>query len=284
MATSQNGWPANDRDLTKSWKIPGTTRAIRLESGDAGFLLVHFAAWFDANIETIDTGELDDWGYAERPVRGGTDLSNHASGTAEDLNATRHPLAVRNTFSKAQMTRIREKLKEYDGVLRWGGDYKNRADEMHVEINASRARVAAVAKRLRGAPANPSTPGSKPVGATIHRSALQYAANGGYFHSGQAQALGEVLIFLGWYDRRGRARGGAVQVQFQRDIRVWKSFCEQAHNAKTAKAETEAWRLAGNQFKGIVKRVQALYGLTPDGIVGPKTGAVLANDNYNVVP
>jgi HK97 family phage portal protein len=30
----------------------------------------------------------DDWGYAERPIRGSTVVSNHASGTAIDLNAT----------------------------------------------------------------------------------------------------------------------------------------------------------------------------------------------------
>lgn len=284
MATSQNGWPANDRNLTKSWKIPGTTRAIRLESGDAGYVLVHFAAWFDANIEIIDTGELDDWGYAERPIRGSTTtLSNHASGTAEDLNATRHPLAVVNTFSKAQAAKIRAKLKEYDGVIRWGGDYNGRKDEMHFEINASKARVTAVAKKLRGQ-VTPPPVANRPIGATIHLSALNYAANGGYFHSGQAKALGEVLIFLGWYLRRGRARGGVVQVQFERDVRVWKAFCEQAHQAKTVKAEMEAWQKAGAQFKGIVRKVQGLYGLTADGIVGPKTGAVLAHDNYNVVP
>lgn len=152
MATSQNGWPANNRSLTKVWTIPGTSRTIRLEAGDAGFILCHFAAWFDKNIEDIEAGQLDDWGYAERPIRGGTTLSNHASGTAIDLNAVKHPLAAVGTFTPAQRDRIRAKLREYGGVIRWGGDYSGRKDEMHFEINASFARTREIATRLRNYP------------------------------------------------------------------------------------------------------------------------------------
>lgn len=135
MAVSQNGYTANDVALTQSWKIPGTTRAIRLRKGSPGALLVHFAAWFDKNVEDIEAGQLDDWGYAERPIRGSTTtLSNHASGTAMDLNATKHQLGARNTYTSAQMAKIRAELKNYQGCIRWGGDYQNRADEMHFEI------------------------------------------------------------------------------------------------------------------------------------------------------
>ena len=274
MATSQNGWPANNIGLTKSWKIPGTTRAVRLESGDAGYLLTDFAAWFDKNVESIDNDvEMDDWGYAERPIRGSTTtLSNHASGTAIDLNSTRHPLGVVNTFSVAQRARIREKLKDYDGVIRWGGDYKGRKDEMHFEINASKAAVARVASQLRGKPTPPPV-ADRPVGATIHRSYIQYAADGGFFRSGQQVALAEVLIFLGWYLRLGKAAGPETQAQYERDVRVWKQYCAGGN-----------WAKAGVQFKGIVKNLQARYGLEADGIFGPKTGAVMAGDNYHVIP
>lgn len=160
MPTSQNGWPANDINLTKVWTIPGTQRKLRLEKGDAGFLLCHFAAWFDKNIEDIDpeNQQLDDWGYAERPIRGSaTTLSNHAAGTAIDLNALKHPLGAVNTFTPAQRLKIRLKLKEYEGCLRWGGDYVSRKDEMHFEINAPASKVAAVARKLRS-PADDNTP------------------------------------------------------------------------------------------------------------------------------
>jgi hypothetical protein len=135
MAVSQNGYIANDITLTQSWKIPGTTRAVRLRKGAPGNLLVLFAAWFDKNVEDIEAGQLDDWGYAERPIRGSTTtLSNHASGTAVDLNSTKHPLGKRGTFTPAQAARIRAELLRYGGCIRWGGDYAGRPDEMHFEI------------------------------------------------------------------------------------------------------------------------------------------------------
>lgn len=151
MVTSQNGYSANDESLIKTWLIPGTTRKIRLRADDCGFLLTHFAAWFDKAIETIDNdGELDDWGYAERTVRGSaTTLSNHASGTAIDLNAPEHPLGVRGTFTETQEAMVRAQLRVYEGCIRWGGDYANRADEMHWEINRPYDEVARVARKLR---------------------------------------------------------------------------------------------------------------------------------------
>lgn len=159
VPTSQNGYPANNRDLTMQWTIPGTVRKINLSKGDPGFLLCHFAAWFDKNIEDIEEGQLDDWGYAERPIRGGTELSNHASGTAIDINAVKHPLGAVNTFTQAQRDKIRAKLKDYEGVIRWGGDYTGRKDEMHFEVNASLAKVESVAAKIRSNP-SPTTPSS----------------------------------------------------------------------------------------------------------------------------
>lgn len=155
MAVSQNGYVANDVTRTQSWKIPGTVRAVRLRKGSPGALLVHFAVWFDKNIEDIEAGELDDWGYAERPIRGGTTLSNHASGTALDLNSTKHPLGARGTFTKEKAAKIRAKLKDYDGCIRWGGDYTNRADEMHFEIDRDVAACDAALKKVT-APAPPT--------------------------------------------------------------------------------------------------------------------------------
>lgn len=149
MAKSQNGWEANNRSLVKQWTIPGTVRKITLEKGDAGYLLTHFAAWFDKNIEDIEAGQLDDWGYAERAIIDSTTLSNHASGTAIDINALKHPLSAVNTFNPEQRAAIRNKLKEYEGCIRWGGDYTGRKDDMHFEINASPAKVTAVANKLR---------------------------------------------------------------------------------------------------------------------------------------
>jgi hypothetical protein len=79
-------------------------------------------------------------------VRGSTDnLSNHSSGTAIDLNATEHPLGKVGTFPAEKVPMIRALAKKYS--LIWGGDYRNRKDEMHFEIAILPSKVeAAIAK------------------------------------------------------------------------------------------------------------------------------------------
>lgn len=68
--------------------------------------------------------------YNYRPVRGSSNLSNHAFGAAIDLDPERHPLGKRGgPFSKDKIV-VNAFKKE--GWL-WGGDYKSRADEMHME-------------------------------------------------------------------------------------------------------------------------------------------------------
>lgn len=162
--TSQNGWSANDRSVIGSFTVPGTRRLLAVRKGDVSVVLLDLAAWVHANIRPIDTGVLDDWGYAERTIRGSaTDLSNHASGTAIDLDATLHPLAVHGTWTAEEKTRIHARLALYDGVVRWGEDYDDpahggvrgsRIDGMHFEINAGAAAVKQVADRIRsGQPA-----------------------------------------------------------------------------------------------------------------------------------
>ena len=133
---SSNGWPAS-KDAAeigiKSFAIPGSSIKIRCAEKVAP-LLVALCADFHKLVEPIDEGTLDSWGYAFRPIRGQTEtLSNHSSGTAVDLNANAHPLGKRETFTMEQETMVRQIAAKYG--CRWGGDYKNRADEMHFEIS-----------------------------------------------------------------------------------------------------------------------------------------------------
>lgn len=146
---SANGWTAsknpNEIDI-KSFPVRGTDISLRAQAV-AGVILAAFAAEFHEKIEPIDKGQLDDWGYAYRPVRGQTTgLSNHASGTAIDLNATKHPLGKENTFTGVQVIRLRELVKKYG--LRWGGSYKSRKDEMHFEIIETPDQVKLRIKKL----------------------------------------------------------------------------------------------------------------------------------------
>lgn len=161
MASSQNGWTVLDGDTTgkpprlRAWVLPGIDRRLKARDGSAGFLLVHIALWFDEEVERIDVGQYDDWGWASRPIRGSTtETSNHASGTAIDLNATQHPRGVltTKTFSRAEITAIHNRLKLYSGCIRWGGDYKNTPDAMHFEIDKGMAAVEKKARSLSTSP------------------------------------------------------------------------------------------------------------------------------------
>ena len=139
MPISQNGWTANDYSLVSRRTVPGTNVGLTVRNGPAGDLLLEVAAQFDRYVQDIDNarGTLDDWGYAERPIIGGLELSNHASGTAIDLNATKWPLGSSPlvNLSPAQIMRLRQILSATGGVVRWGGDYSGRLDPMHFEIN-----------------------------------------------------------------------------------------------------------------------------------------------------
>lgn len=137
MAVSQNGWTANNRALVSRRQVPGTDVWLTVRNGTAGELLLWTATQIDKRVESIDNGRggIDDWGYAERPIRGGVELSNHASGTAIDLNAPRHPLGAVNTFNPSQRAEIRKIIAETSGAIRWGGDYVGRKDDMHFEID-----------------------------------------------------------------------------------------------------------------------------------------------------
>ena len=149
MLKSYNGYPAskdpNEIDI-KSYPVRGTDRRLKCASS-VGPLLAAFAAEFHELIEPIDEGTYDDWGYAFRMVRGTTDkLSCHSSGTAIDLNATKHPLGKIGTFPPEKVPMIRALAKKYG--VKWGGDFKSRADEMHFEIEVSAAKAKALIASL----------------------------------------------------------------------------------------------------------------------------------------
>jgi hypothetical protein len=147
--TSYNGYPASKdpKEIgVKSYPVKGTALKLRCAES-VGPLLAAFAAEFHELIEPIDNGGLDDWGYAFRMVRGTTDkLSNHSSGTAIDLNATRHALGKVGTFPAEKVPMIRALAKKYG--LKWGGDYVNRKDEMHFEVEVSATKAKELITKL----------------------------------------------------------------------------------------------------------------------------------------
>lgn len=153
---SQNGWTVIKSSTSANlvtYKVPGTKSGLVLRKGDAGVLLVDFANWYNTHVEKLSlyrAGHGDEWGYYYRDIRGSSTWSNHASGTAIDLNATRHPLGTTaaHSFTKKQIAAIHARLKRYSAVIRWGGDYTGRKDPMHFEINQSVATTHKVYRKF----------------------------------------------------------------------------------------------------------------------------------------
>jgi hypothetical protein len=152
MEFSSNGWQASaDKNeiRVKNYMVEGTTRHFAITK-DAAPILCAFFAEFHKLVEPIDTGTFDDWGHSYRPVRGATKLSNHASGTACDVNATKHGLGLIHTFRPEQVQTIQGLIAKYS--IGWGGNYKVRKDDMHFEIVESpqlvKARIASMGLKM----------------------------------------------------------------------------------------------------------------------------------------
>ncbi len=149
MVNSQNGWPAKP-DTSTFTRFDAGGRGWWAANADVAVIFTDLIEWFDHEIEDVEGGVYDDWSYANRLVRGSTrTVSNHGSATAVDINATRHPRGVKNTFSPSQVKLIREKLATYDRVVRWGGTYTTVVDDMHFEINADKAAAKRLADKIR---------------------------------------------------------------------------------------------------------------------------------------
>lgn len=149
-ALSGNGWPAyNTTDNFVRGSAAGFSFWCANE--DVRTIFEDLVTRFDEEVESVSGGTLDDWSWADRNVRGSdTAVSNHASATALDLNALKHPRGVKSTFTIAQEAAVRKILASYNNTVRWGEDYENSpTDGMHFEINASKARVRAVAEEIR---------------------------------------------------------------------------------------------------------------------------------------
>lgn len=163
MLYSQNGYAAKDFALIATYTIPSTSVRISLRKGDVSVVLLYVAQQFNNRVQSLRSS--DTGGYNPRAIRAGVSLSNHASGTAIDLRWNDHPLGKVGTFTQAQVNTIHAILRECEGVVRWGGDYHGRKDEMHFEIVGSPSAVTAVANKIRGGNVKKeSTPASSSSG------------------------------------------------------------------------------------------------------------------------
>jgi hypothetical protein len=155
VARSQNGWLVLE-EPPPSVTVPGTDVRLTIRPGDVAVVLLEVARRFHEEVEPITGGIRDDWGWAYRPIRGRTTgFSNHASATAIDLNATKHPRGAEGTFTAAEKRAVRRILADLvdertgESVVRWGEDFSTTVDGMHFEINADAGAVDRVANRIK---------------------------------------------------------------------------------------------------------------------------------------
>ncbi|WP_404348126.1 peptidoglycan-binding protein [Phycicoccus jejuensis] len=168
-ATSQNGWPAGTSSQVPltSLAVGAATFPAGVRTGDVYTVLRYVAQQVNSTVEALYSPGC--WGHSYREISGSTTLSNHSSGTAIDVNAPDHPLGASGTFTSAQVSAIRTILTRCNGVVRWGGDYSGRKDEMHFEINVppGDSRLSSLAASLGG---GGGTPDPEPISWTTVRS------------------------------------------------------------------------------------------------------------------
>lgn len=259
MSTSQNGWSVvasgTSGDLATLPHITGKVRA-----GAVLTVFTYLADQFNANVEPIRKAES--WGYANRAIVGSTTTSNHASGTAVDFNAPSHPLGESGTFTAAQVAALRAILaviNQNAKVIRWGGDYSGRKDEMHFEIVGTAAQVESAARVVSGAstPVAPTKSSNRSSAVSAATQRAVHVTADGFWGDETDNGVNIVRAALnGQKDRQAQVTVGATPDG------IWGRKSEAA-------------------LVATVKKLQAAWGTTADGVWGPKTEAAYATARAN---
>lgn len=153
MERSHNGWRVSP-DPSEIWvhkfRVPEIHPDIYLSvrKGVAPVLL-NVAADFHREVDNLGNARYDDGGYNYRMIPGTSIWSNHASGTAIDLNWSKFPMGVRR-MTPRQVSACQGIVARYK-VIRWGGDWPGTGvDQMHFEIapGVTKHQVARVIREL----------------------------------------------------------------------------------------------------------------------------------------
>jgi hypothetical protein len=149
MTKSQNGWPVATAGQQDTAPIYGAVTVPNgVLKGDVAVVLREVARRFHTTVEPLVKNTC--WGWYVKPIEGSSTVSNHASGTAVDLNADQHPMGVSasHNFSTTQIKACHAIVAAMDGVVRWGGDYTGRPDPMHWEIVGTAAATKKLAAKI----------------------------------------------------------------------------------------------------------------------------------------
>lgn len=138
MERSHNGWPVSPNNsalihITR-YRVPRIEPTIYLSvRREVAPILLNVAKSFHRKVDHLGNPRPDDGGYNPRKIPNTDIWSNHASGTAIDLNWSKYPMGVRN-MTADQREACRWIVRHYR-VIRWGGEWSGTGvDEMHFEI------------------------------------------------------------------------------------------------------------------------------------------------------
>ncbi|MGW0522837.1 peptidoglycan-binding protein [Crossiella sp. NPDC003009] len=283
-----------------TFTIPGTDIRVPLQR-DAAPLLLAMAVWWRDHVEPLMNPGC--WGHNYRAISGSAQLSNHASGTAIDINAPKHPLGKVGTVPGHLRGAISARARQLG--LRWGGDYSGRKDEMHFEVIVNRVEAKRIAAGLPGGGGTPP-PGGRPTlqrgsrgadvalvqrylgvspadgifGPATESAVKRYQANQGLVADGVVgpKTWQRILSGLGGKSAvpgggsghppadpalQRGAQGDAVR-SLQRVLNRWYPGLDLAEDG-----------IFGTATETAVKELQRRAALPVDGVVGPRTREVL---------
>lgn len=150
---SYNGWPASEHLVTRVIEPVKGVKLRVANNANVEAVFDYLCVNFHRRVDKItEPHPADDWGYSYRPNKNNpSELSNHASATAVDLDATEHPNGVptNRTFTNVQIAEVHKILDELEGVVRWGGDYTHTVDAMHFEINVEPGHLQKIGGKIR---------------------------------------------------------------------------------------------------------------------------------------
>jgi hypothetical protein len=183
LLKSQNGWPASSNPSVvnvRTFEVPLSAGTLKIPMrAEVAPRFIEMLKWWDRNIEPVMVKPLEGtWGYAYRTIRGyTTTLSNHASGTAIDINAPKHELGDEGTIAPEKVGPLRAKAAELG--LRWGGDYRGRKDEMHFEVITAPPPEAVAYSEKRAAGLSATAPEAAEYAVAVAKGAARKVVGGG---------------------------------------------------------------------------------------------------------
>lgn len=145
---TKNGWQVDPNPPLSTWAWPGGMGTATTRAGDATTVLQCLAYFYNQQVQAIKEPVLDDWSYNKRIITGGSYWSEHAGGTALDINATDHPYktTAEQNFSAAQIKAAEGILGYFEGAVEWLRGW----DPMHWQLaRDSGGRLARIAAKVR---------------------------------------------------------------------------------------------------------------------------------------